>query len=359
MLNTKKYIEIVNKKFNNFFDYSLCEYTGTKNIIIIICPIHGMFEITAANHKRSKDGGCKECQKDKLRNNDYFEQVKKIHNNFYDYSKSIYKNNRSKITITCPIHGDFEQYAKNHLKGHGCQKCGIDKSRLELEYVIEQSNIIHDNFYDYNLVVYVNKESDVKILCPIHGVFKQSMAIHMKGSGCSKCDDESRRLTNKEYIEKSIIKHNNKYDYSKTNYIDCRKNVIITCQIHGDFEQNASNHLYSGNGCPFCYESKGEEQVKLFLENNNINYSRQHKFEGCVYKNKLPFDFYLPDYNMCIEYDGIQHFVSSEFFGGEEKLKYIQNNDKIKNEYCNDNNIRLIRIKYNKNVVFILNSIFN
>ena len=95
------------------------------------------------------------------------------------------------------------------------------------------------------------------------------------------------------------------------------------------------------------------------LENNNINYSRQHKFEGCVYKNKLPFDFYLPNYNCCVEYDGIQHFVSSEFFGGEEKLKYIQNNDKIKNEYCNDNNIRLIRIKYNKNVVFILNSIFN
>jgi hypothetical protein len=92
------------------------------------------------------------------------------------------------------------------------------------------------------------------------------------------------------------------------------------------------------------------------LELNNISFERQKKFDLCRYKNKLPFDFYLTELGICIEYNGIQHYEAIEHFGGENKLKQRKINDKIKKEYCVDNNIPLIIIKYNENVEDILSN---
>lgn len=353
MYNTKTFVDKAIKKFNNKFDYSLCEYTKSQNIIVVICPKHGQFEIVASNHLRSKDGGCKLCQLEKSKNNEYFDLVKKLHNNFYDYTKSIYKNKNSKITITCPIHGDFKQYAGNHLKGHGCQKCSIDKTRSQLENIIEKLVIKHNNYYDYSLLKYENSHSIIKIICPKHGIFEQAIQSHLKGSGCPKCDNERHTLTTEEFIQKANIKHNNKYVYTNTKYINTRKKVIITCPIHGNFEQTPSAHIH-GHGCPFCRESKGEEKIKKYLDKNNIKYIRQHKFDDCKNQRKLPFDFYLTEHNTCIEFDGKQHFISLKYFGGESALKYRQYNDTIKNKYCQSNNIHILRIKYNDNINLIL-----
>ncbi len=90
--------------------------------------------------------------------------------------------------------------------------------------------------------------------------------------------------------------------------------------------------------------------MEKFLIKNNLDYTHQHKFDECKNINKLSFDFYLPDYNICIEYDGEQHFTSIEFFGGKEGLKNRIKLDKIKTKYCNDNNIKLIRIKYTEDI---------
>ena len=109
-----------------------------------------------------------------------------------------------------------------------------------------------------------------------------------------------------------------------------------------------TNHL-NNQGCPICKESKGEKEIRNYLKNNNIVFESQKKFNNCRNKNPLPFDFYLPLLNICIEYDGIQHYKSNTFFGGEKGLKQRQINDKIKTQYCKDNDIRLLRIKYNQN----------
>jgi very-short-patch-repair endonuclease len=115
------------------------------------------------------------------------------------------------------------------------------------------------------------------------------------------------------------------------------------------FIQKPTTHL-KGCGCPMCNESQGERKISQILENKKINFISQKKFDGCLYKRKLKFDFYLPDYNTCIEYDGEQHNVMYRFEKTNERLKIRQKRDKIKNEYCKENNIHLIRIKYNESI---------
>jgi len=94
----------------------------------------------------------------------------------------------------------------------------------------------------------------------------------------------------------------------------------------------------------------GEKTIKKILDNLNIKYIYQHKFEKCKDKRELPFDFYLPKYKLCVEYDGKQHFESIEFFGGEKAFKTRQKHDQIKNIFCKDNHINLLRIKYNEKI---------
>ena len=124
--------------------------------------------------------------------------------------------------------------------------------------------------------------------------------------------------------------------------------VIITCKEHGDFEQSPAHHL-RGQSCPICNLSKGENKIKQLLDKMNIVYNRQHTFDKCVYKRKLQFDFYLPDYNICIEYDGIQHFKPIEFFGGIKSFEECKEKDKIKFDHCIKNNISLLKIPYYDN----------
>jgi very-short-patch-repair endonuclease len=114
------------------------------------------------------------------------------------------------------------------------------------------------------------------------------------------------------------------------------------------FEQNIHKHL-NGQGCSLCdNNSKGEQYIKMYLEELNIKYIRQHGFDTCRYINKLNFDFYLPDHNTCIEFDGIQHFKPIKYFGGEKEYKATKERDKSKNDWCFENKVNLIRIKYNE-----------
>ncbi|HFD2033423.1 TPA: hypothetical protein ACF2DD_002000 [Clostridium perfringens] len=108
------------------------------------------------------------------------------------------------------------------------------------------------------------------------------------------------------------------------------------------------SNLKSGVGCPICDESKGEKAIRLYLEKNKIGFIQEYRFEDCRCKKELPFDFYIPEYNLCIEFDGEQHHKAFKYFGGEEKLKLTQTRDKIKDDYCKDNGINLLRIPYYK-----------
>lgn len=294
----------------------------------------------------------------KYTNETFILKANSIHNNKYDYSKIQYVNSITPIIIICPIHGQFLQKPSVHLNKCGCTVCGyIENRKTTEEYkniFIEKAKQVHNNKYNYSLVDYKKSQIKVKILCPIHGMFKQQPNMHISGTGCPKCrsDKMSNLLKNtkEEFITNAQKCHGTKYDYSLVQYIDNRTKIKIICPIHGIFEQTPDAHTNQNAGCQICRQSKGETAISLFLYNNSINYISQNRFEDCKgIKHKLPFDFYLPDYNMCIEYDGEQHFKQRLIRGKLipiEAFESTKRNDNIKTNYCLTNNIKLIRIPY-------------
>jgi very-short-patch-repair endonuclease len=273
-----------------------------------------------------------------------------LYNNFYDYSMVEYINNKTKVKIICPIHDEFLKRPNDHLNGVGCSKCS--KKYMDTKYFIEKSDEIHKGFYDYSMVEYINNKTKVKIICPIHDEFSQLPGDHMKKHGCPDCV-QLKKKTTKQFIKEAIEIYGDKYNFSLVEYINSMTKVKIICPVHGEFMITPNNFLSKNNGCPDCNNkrSKGELEIKNFLLEKNIKFKEQKTFEGCVFKYKLKFDFYLPDYNLCIEYDGQQHFEKYRFEKDDTKLKIRQQRDQTKNEYCKNNNINLLRIKYNENII--------
>ena len=338
------------KIHGNKYDYSKVIYNNVKSKVNIICPKHGEFEQTPHHHITRKQG-CPNCRYENVSRltrgniNEFIIKANKIHENKYGYSLVDYINRKTKVKIICPIHGEFEQTPDNHLNGQTCGKCnGLNKTNNEF---IVKANKIHQYKYNYSLVEYINRKTKIKIICPIHGEFKQLPYAHENGHGCPKCFGLNK--TNDNFIFEAKLIHGNKYDYSLVNYITSKTKIKIVCPIHGEFEQTPNMHLRN-NGCPSCNESKGEKEIRKFLNINNIKFIPQYTFKNCKNKQTLPFDFYLSEFNTCIEYDGKQHFIPIKHWGGDDAFVIRQKRDKIKNEYCIKNNITLFRIRYDDNI---------
>jgi len=346
MIKTIKFIEKSINIHGDRYDYSSVEYINSSMKVKIICSEHGVFLISPKHHLYGR--GCQICTKNiKTKEKNFIKKSKIIHDNKYDYSLVEYYNNKKKVKIICPEHGIFEQIACNHMNGAGCSKCsGNYKSNTE-EFIIK-SKEIHGDKYDYSLVEYKNWLDNVKIICPEHGIFEQIPNNHLRGKGCIYCAGNYKSNT-EEFIEKSINIHGDKYDYSLVEYENCGTKVKIICNKHGEFLQKPDNHL-GGSGCPTCRESKGEIKISNILDDYKIKYERQQKFKGCINIKKLSFDFYLPEYNICIEYDGRQHYEPINEWGGEKEFKNIKIRDNIKTVYCKENDIKLIRISYKENI---------
>jgi hypothetical protein len=301
-----------------------------------------------------------------LNTESFIQKAETIHSKKYNYSLVDYKKSKLKIKIICFEHGVFEQKPNHHLLGQGCPKCGIinttNRTRLSHSEIINKFNCIHKNKYDYSLVKYHNFSTKVKIICSKHGIFKQTPKSHIiVKSGCPKCaviyKANKLKLSQIDVIHKSTLIHKNKYDYSLVEYVNSKEKIKIICPEHGIFEQAPVHHM-RGIGCPFCNDSKGELIIKNFLENNNnIWFIRNKIFDDCIDFGKLKFDFYLPNNNMIIEFDGIQHYKPINAFGGETEFINIQRRDKIKNEYCIRKSMQMLRIKYNENIINKLNSV--
>lgn len=287
-----------------------------------------------------------------------------IHGDKYDYYETLYINNKTKVKIGCRVKGHdvFTQRTNDHIYGHGCSKCkGCGK--LTLEEFIKEANKVHgEGRYDYSEVVYKNNKTKVCIICHNHEEpfrFMQKPNDHIQGHGCPKCArklrSETQRMSLEEFIERARKIHGDKYDYSKVIYINKNTKVIIICPIHGKFKQSPDKHL-NGCGCQKCNKNKGEEAIRKFLNEKEIEFEEQKKFKGCKYKQLLKFDFYIPKYNLCIESDGNIHFEKINWTGKmtdeemEENLKSNQLRDQIKNDYCKNNKINLLRIRYDENI---------
>ena len=300
---------------------------------------------------------------------EFIEQATLIHGNKYNYSKVDYKSTKTNVLIVCSIHGDFNQMPQQHLRGQGCIKCGTEqtaaKKRHTIEAFIEKANIVHNYKFTYDKVVYKNNYTPIIITCPIHGDFIQSPDGHLGGNGCKLCASDKGRFSNEDFITKSKQIHGDLYDYSQVNYINTSTKVSIVCPKHGIFEQTPNGHL-RGQGCKKCKNTRGENQVYVWLKNNGFSdFVCEKTFDGCLSAKgrKLRYDFYLPEQNVLIEFDGAQHFEPSAFGRGMSEELQQSNydravlHDQIKTGYAQSNNIRLIRIRFDENVYEKLNDL--
>jgi len=350
-LTTEDFIKKSKEKHGDKYCYDKTIYSGTKKKVIITCKIHGDFEQRSYEHLNGNN--CAECSGNKkLTTESFIKKAKLVHVNKYNYDKVLYTGSKTKIIITCKIHGDFEQEPRNHLSGFGCDKCGGTYNYNTLEF-IEKAKLIHGDKYIYNKVNYINNENKIIITCKIHGDFEQTPYLHLNSGGCYKCGGKEKSNT-RTFIEKSIKVHGNKYNYDKVDYELCKIKVTINCRMHGDFKQTPNSHLL-GIGCPKCSSSKGEIIIKKLLEEKNISYKPQFTFPDLKYKKILYFDFGVLDskgnLKYLLEYNGEQHYRRFvKFHPTEEKFKIAQYRDKLKMEYCMRNNIPLFIIKFDEDI---------
>lgn len=277
----EEFIEQAKAVHGDKYDYSQVKYINTVTKVCIICPEHGEFWQRPADHL--KGCGCQRCYgNNRLDNKSFIEKAKKVHGNKYDYSKvNITGNNKTKITIVCPKHGEFKQRINDHLSGYGCPHCG-NNFRKTTEQFIEEARKVHGDKYDYSKVEYKSAHEKVCIICPEHGEFMQQPSNHLHGANCPYCN--------------------------------CGK------------------------------KSKMETNIELELEKNKMNFVRQKTFDWLIYKKNLFLDFYLSEYNIAIEVQGEQHFVPIERFGGQEDFILRQKRDAVKNTLCKKHGIKIFYI---------------
>ena len=295
----------------------------------------------------------------KLTTEEFVQRSIAVHGNKYGYDSVEYISSKDKVAIACPEHGVFYQTPHAHLRGEGCPQCATivkgNSRRKTTEDFVESAIRVHGERYDYSKVNYVNNRKKVEIVCPTHGSFFQSPHNHiLEKQGCPICGVEKCKKSNTYTKEKFIglckKVHGDKYDYSKVDYVDGRTKVLIGCRLHGYFSQIPNNHL-NGVGCPHCSESKGQRIVGYMLRKLGVRYETEKKFPGCKDKRALKFDFYLPDYNMCIEYQGLQHYQFAPIFHDtEEKFATRLRRDQIKRDYCASHGIRLVEIRYDQDI---------
>lgn len=354
-----KFIEKANRVHKNTFDYTKVEYKGSTISVEIICPKHGSFFQTPQTHLRGS--GCPLCAntkrgKKRLTNEELKDRLKKIHGDEYLYDKVEYLGETQKITLICPIHGEFKINTFSALNGSGCPKCA--GKGLTNEEIIEKIKLVHGNKYDYSKVEYKKSSEKICLICPIHGEFFVTPSkIFNRGDGCPKCSKENARkkniLNSKDVLENFSRVHGDVYDYSIVEYINMHTKVKIICKKHGIFEQLPYDHIH-GHGCPMCskLESKCEKEIIEKIKENvgdiEIIENDRKVLEG------REIDILFPFLNIGIEYNDLR-WHSNEFC----KDKYYHKNKML---LANSKGIKLIQIfedEYLNNKNLVINKILH
>jgi hypothetical protein len=297
---TDKFIEKAKEVHGDKYDYSKTLYIGTDKKVTIICNLHFDFEQTPYKHLKGQ--GCKNCgkiravEKQRDTKESFISKANTIHGDKYDYSRVIYISSNKKVIIICKKHGEFLQKSNSHLQGNGCPLCRLDMmgkwNKSNMDEFIEKAIIIHGNRYDYSKVDYKGSNIEVIIICKEHGEFLQQPSVHLSGCGCNKCGiinmKNKQTGTTEEFIEKAIIKHGDKYNYSKVDYNGNNYDVIIICKEHGEFLQKPHGHL-SGRGCNKCgrinMKNKQTGTTEEFIEKAIIKHRDKYNYSEIDYIN--------------------------------------------------------------------------
>jgi len=292
---TEEFIQQSKEIHGDKYDYSKVQYKNTNEKVIIVCPKHGDFNIRAGQHIYKKQC-CKECKKLEKQQKEslsFVSKSKEIHGDKYDYSKVEYVGCLENVITICPKHGEFLIKPNYHIYGSGCPSCHIVK--YDQQTFLDKANEIYGDKYDYSKVEYKNTNEKVIITCLKHGDFKQTPKCHFNSSGCYECKKNEILQKNivenyKEFIEKANKKYNNKYNYSKVEYINLSKKITIICPEHDEFQQTPHGHLSKSirEACrkclPKCKFNINEEE---FIKIAKDKYGDRYDYSKTKYVNKI------------------------------------------------------------------------
>jgi len=295
---TEQAIIEATKKHGGFYSYERFIYLNSAKPACVTCPIHGDFWQRPNDHINKGDG-CPECgliaRANKRRGTaeQFIKKARKIHGDYFDYSKVVYKNNSTKITITCPVHGDIRILPDNHIS---------------------------------------------------------------RQSGCRKCLDVAnasrQRMSLDEFVRRAREMHGSQFDYSDINYKNRDTKITIICKDHGPVTVHPRSHLSGNNGCPNCFEkSKAENVLFEFLYNRFSDYNtifrNTRPIKNIQGTSRLELDIIFVEAACAIEYNGDQHYNKDSYFNkiGTSKTS-IFDRDEYKRQWCKERNIKLIEIPY-------------
>jgi hypothetical protein len=319
---TDKFIEKAQEVHKNKYDYSKVNYINCDTKVKIKCLTHDyFFEQIPYNHINKK-AGCPKCAVEyrsslqRKTSEQFICEAKETHgDDKFNYAETKYTNYNTKITIICnTCKNKFQTNPSTHLKGNGgCRVCyanNLSKNMTKTQtQFVEEAKKIHEDKYDYSLVDYIDSQTNIDIICKIHGKFKQTPNNHLRGKGCKKCAtkkiSENQKKSKDEFIEDARKIHGDKYDYSKTDYINAKIKITIICKDHGEFKVEPSSHL-SGTICNKCAIWKRVQSQKFTKEEfiqkcknihgNKYDYSKvnytnsQAKIQIFCYKHKIYFE---------------------------------------------------------------------
>ena len=305
--------------------------------------------------------GCKQCLKEKIRN-----KARKSEEN---YIKELaiknpttrlcdkYIDSKTPVRHYCITHDTYWNIAPgNALQGKGCSSCLSERISIALkktreDYVAELAikNPILKLCGDY-----VDTDTLTEHFCEVHNIAFDMRPSHaLRGHGCPRCHREKlpqcQPKSEEQYIKELAEIHPK--IVLKGKYINSATPTLHECLIHNFEWTPTPSNLFGGKGCPKCSESHGEKQITAWLRQRDIRNIPQKKFDDCRDINVLPFDFYIPELNICIEYQGEQHYHPVNFGGISDEEAYdnflkTQRHDEIKRNYCMANDIKLIYIPY-------------
>ena len=257
---------------------------------------------------------------------------------------------RKYVNLKCLKHGHEVQLRYDaFIQGRSCptcygkRKCNERITKEEIESIVKEKGFELIDFIEFK-----GARSRVLVKCEKGHEWNTLLSSIRTGYNCPKCSPNHRWDYNevKNYIESYG------YELLDTTYKNCDELLNLKCP-HGHIHTNTFAHfVHDGIRCSVCNMSKGENNVQEFLDKNNIDYIRQKRFSECKFKIQLPFDFYIPSMNVCIEFDGEQHYRPVDYSGKKTPLELQEDfelrmiKDHIKNTYCKQNNILLIRIPY-------------
>lgn len=327
------------------------EYKGANEKILIRCNNCGYEWRAIPRSVKISKYGCPKCGPVK----DRYEKSKQTFLKNFDTSK--YKllefNNYNDVKVECLKCGDVRHTTASNILRYGCRNCSLKemglKSRKTTEQFIEEARKIHGDKYDYSKTEYILDREPVIIICHKHGEFAQMPTKHLQGHGCPKCSGRNWNI--EDFIKKAKEIHGDKYDYSKVKFKEGQRSnqkICIICPKHGEFWQDSRIHCSVGCGCPKCKQSHGEELISRILEKLNIKYEYQVRTEDEVLNKVYVLDFYIFYNNKeyIIEYNGQQHYIPVDIFGGQESFIKQQERDENLRNYCKRLSIKLLEISY-------------